>query len=130
MALVPLDQQPGGRNHVTYRDAGLGQELIGSARARQVAHGEVRDRGSRTGLAQGFHQAGALRDRGLLMVAVALELFRLIERSPRSPFSRAVLFAGRTLQRVLTTREPRSEHLDLASRALLGVIEAESASLH
>jgi uncharacterized protein YqhQ len=64
------------------------------------------------------------------MVAVALELFRLIERSPRSPFSGAVLFAGRTLQRVLTIREPRSEHLDLASRALLGVIEAESVSLH
>jgi uncharacterized protein YqhQ len=64
------------------------------------------------------------------MVAVALELFRLIERSPRSPFSRAVLFAGRTLQRVLMTREPRSEHLDLASRALLGVIEAVSVSLH
>ena len=64
------------------------------------------------------------------MVAVALELFRLIERSPRSPFSRAVLFFGRTLQRVLTTREPRSEHLDLASRALLGVVEAESVSLH
>ena len=34
------------------------------------------------------------------------------------------------LQRVLTTREPRAEHLDLASMALLGVIEAESASLH
>jgi len=34
------------------------------------------------------------------------------------------------LQRVLTTREPRAEHLDLASRALLGVIEAESVSLH
>lgn len=66
----------------------------------------------------------------VLMVAVALELFRLIERAPRSPFSRAVLFAGRTLQRVLTTREPRYEHLDLASRALLGVIEAESVSLH
>jgi hypothetical protein len=59
-----------------------------------------------------------------------LELFRLIERSSRSPFSRAVLFFGRTLQRVLTTREPRSEHLDLASRALLGVVESESVSLH
>ena len=64
----------------------------------------------------------------VFLIAVALELFRLIERRPRSSFSRAVLFAGRTLQRVLTTREPRSEHLELASKALLGVIEAESAS--
>jgi uncharacterized protein YqhQ len=65
---------------------------------------------------------------GVLVIAVALELFRLIERRPRSSLSRAVLFGGRTLQRVLTTREPRSEHLDLAKRALLGVIEVESAS--
>jgi uncharacterized protein YqhQ len=62
----------------------------------------------------------------VLVIAVALELFRLIERAPRSPFSRAVLFSGRTLQRVLTTREPRSQHLALASRALLQVVEAES----
>jgi uncharacterized protein YqhQ len=64
----------------------------------------------------------------VVLIAVALELFRLIERSPRSPFSRAVLFGGRTLQRVLTTREPRTEHLDLATRALLEVLAAESAS--
>ena len=64
---------------------------------------------------------------GVLVIAVALELFRLIERAPRSPFSRAVLFGGRTLQRVLTTREPRPEHLALAGKALLGVVEAESA---
>lgn len=62
----------------------------------------------------------------VMVIAVALELFRLVERSPRSPFSRAVLFGGRSLQRVLTTREPCAEHLDLASRALLKVLEAES----
>jgi uncharacterized protein YqhQ len=65
----------------------------------------------------------------VLVIAVALELFRLVERAPQSPLSRAVLFGGRTLQRALTTREPRSEHLDLAGRALLGVVEAESARL-
>src|SRR5665647_2421290 len=32
VALVPLDQQPGRRNHVTNRDARLGQELRGLAR--------------------------------------------------------------------------------------------------
>jgi uncharacterized protein YqhQ len=63
----------------------------------------------------------------VMVIAFALELFRLVERWPRSPLSRAVLFGGRMLQRVVTTREPRSEHLDLASRALLGVIAAESA---
>jgi uncharacterized protein YqhQ len=63
---------------------------------------------------------------GILVIAVALELFRLIERAPRSPLSRAVLLSGRTLQRVLTTREPRPEHLDLAGKALLGVVEAEA----
>ena len=63
----------------------------------------------------------------VVVIAVALELFRLIERSPLSPLSRAVLFGGRTLQRVVTTREPCEEHLDLASKALLVVLEAESA---
>jgi uncharacterized protein YqhQ len=66
----------------------------------------------------------------VLVVAFALELFRLIERSPRSLYSRVVLFFGRTLQRLLTTREPRTEHLDLASRALLEVLKAESSRLH
>jgi uncharacterized protein YqhQ len=65
----------------------------------------------------------------VLVIAVALELFRLVERAPRSPFGRVVLFGGRTLQRALTTREPSSEHLELAGRALLGVVEAEFARL-
>ena len=65
----------------------------------------------------------------VVVIAVALELFRLIERAPRSPFSRVVLFSGRTLQRALTTREPRPEHLELAGTALLEVVEAESARL-
>lgn len=62
----------------------------------------------------------------VVMIAVALELFRLIERWPRSLVSRAVLFGGKALQRVLTTRDPRPEHLDLACTALLRVIEMES----
>ena len=61
------------------------------------------------------------------MIAVALELFRVVERTPRSPFSRGVLFGEqRALQRLLTTREPRPEHLVLAGRALLQVVEAEA----
>jgi uncharacterized protein YqhQ len=64
----------------------------------------------------------------VLVIALALELFRLVERAPQSPFSRAVLFGGRTLQRVMTTREPRADHLDVASRALREVLEAESAA--
>jgi uncharacterized protein YqhQ len=65
----------------------------------------------------------------VLVIAVALELFRLIERAPLAPLSRVVLFGGRALQRALTTREPHPEHLDLAGKALLGVVEAESARL-
>jgi uncharacterized protein YqhQ len=62
----------------------------------------------------------------VVVIALALELFRLVERSPRSPLSRAVLLGGRTLQRVLTTREPGPGHIALASRALLQVIDSES----
>ncbi len=63
---------------------------------------------------------------GLLGVAAALELFRLVQRRPRSLVSRGVLAVGRTLQRLLTTREPRPEHLALACVALRRVLELES----
>jgi len=62
-------------------------------------------------------------------VAAALELFRLVERHPRRLLSRAVLVAGRTLQRVLTTRDPRPRHLALACAALTRVVELESSQL-
>jgi uncharacterized protein YqhQ len=64
----------------------------------------------------------------LLAVAVAFELFRLVTRRPRRAASRVVLFAGKALQRLLTTREPGLEQLSLACRALHRVVALEGQS--
>jgi uncharacterized protein YqhQ len=63
----------------------------------------------------------------VLCIAGALELFRLLQRRPRWLVSRAVLAAGRGLQRLVTTRDPGPEHLALACAALVRVVELESA---
>jgi uncharacterized protein YqhQ len=63
----------------------------------------------------------------VLAVALALELFRLISRRPRSLASRVCLSGGKALQRCLTTREPAYEHLDLACAALRRVLELDEA---
>jgi hypothetical protein len=65
---------------------------------------------------------------GVVCVAAALELFRLIQRHPRLFVSRAVLCGGRALQRAVTTREPGPEHLVLACAALARVVELESTA--
>jgi uncharacterized protein YqhQ len=65
---------------------------------------------------------------GLLSLAAALELFKLFERHPRWIAARVTLACGRILQRLLTTRDPRPEHLTLACAALLRVVELESSS--
>jgi uncharacterized protein YqhQ len=64
----------------------------------------------------------------VLCIAAALELFRLLQRRPRWLLSRAVLAAGRGLQRALTTRDPGPEHLALACAALVRVVELESTA--
>ena len=64
----------------------------------------------------------------VLAVALALELFRLISRWPRSLASRVCLSGGKALQRCLTTREPAYEHLDLACAALRRVLELDAAT--
>jgi hypothetical protein len=65
---------------------------------------------------------------GVGCVAVAFELFRLIQRRPRLLISRAALSVGRVLQRTVTTRDPRPEQLALACAALVRVVELESAA--
>ncbi len=62
----------------------------------------------------------------LLVIAVALEFFRLIGRKPTSRASRAFLAGGRALQRSITTAEPGPEHLKLACDALRCVLDLEA----
>jgi uncharacterized protein YqhQ len=64
----------------------------------------------------------------VLVIAVSLELFRLIGRRPKLLVSRVALSGGRALQRCLTTREPAREHLELACAALRRVIELEKGT--
>ena len=68
----------------------------------------------------------------LAALAVAFELFRLVTRRPHLPACRAVLAGGKTLQRCLTTRDPRPEQQQIACRALRRVVELEehAAGLH
>ena len=68
----------------------------------------------------------ARRRLSLLMIAVALEFFRLIGRRPTSRASRVFLAGGRALQRSVTTAEPAPEHLKLACDALRCVLELEA----
>jgi uncharacterized protein YqhQ len=62
---------------------------------------------------------------GIFVIAVSLEFFRLVTRSPNSRASRVVLAGGRALQRCVTTREPAVEHLELACIALRRVVALE-----
>ncbi len=61
----------------------------------------------------------------VLVIAVALEFFRMISRRPASRASRVVLAGGRAIQRSITTAEPAPEHLALACTALRRVLELE-----
>jgi uncharacterized protein YqhQ len=61
----------------------------------------------------------------VVVMIVALELFRQIVRRPRSAISRALLAGGKLLQRYVTTSEPEPEHLRLACAALTRCVELE-----
>ncbi|HUK76684.1 MAG TPA: DUF1385 domain-containing protein [Thermoleophilia bacterium] len=65
---------------------------------------------------------------GLLALALAFELFRLVTRRPHLPACRAVLAGGKALQRCLTTRDPRPEQQRVACLALRRVVELEQAA--
>jgi uncharacterized protein YqhQ len=64
----------------------------------------------------------------LLVIAVALEFFRLIGRRPTSRTGRFFLAGGRALQRTVTTAEPGPEHLGLACAALRRVLDLEAGA--
>ncbi len=61
----------------------------------------------------------------LVVVALALEFFRLLGKRPSSRVGRVFLAGGRALQRSITTAEPGPEHLKLACDALECVLALE-----
>jgi uncharacterized protein YqhQ len=63
---------------------------------------------------------------GLASVSVAVELFAYAERSPESVIGRMIHAAGHEIQRVLSTREPTEEQLEVGSVALREILRVES----
>jgi uncharacterized protein YqhQ len=65
---------------------------------------------------------------GMASVSAAVEVFAYAERRPESPLGRAVHRIGHEIQRVLSTREPTSEQLDVGSAALSALLREEAAA--
>jgi uncharacterized protein YqhQ len=63
---------------------------------------------------------------GLASVSAAVEVFAYAERSPDSPVGRGVHAAGHEIQRILSTREPTEEQLEVGSAALREILRAEA----
>jgi len=59
-------------------------------------------------------------------VSAAVELFAYAERSPDSAIGRMIHAAGYEIQRVLSTREPTEEQLEVGSAALREILRVES----
>ena len=59
-------------------------------------------------------------------VSVAVELFAYAERSPDSAVGRMIHAAGHEIQRVLSTREPTEEQLEVGSAALREILRVET----
>ncbi len=65
---------------------------------------------------------------GVAGVSGAVELFAFAERRPESALGRAIHAVGHQIQRLLSTREPSPEQLEVGSAALQEVLRAEAAS--
>jgi uncharacterized protein YqhQ len=63
---------------------------------------------------------------GLASVSAAVEVFAYAERSPDSPVGRGVHAAGHEIQRILSTREPTEEQLEVGAAALREILRAEA----
>jgi uncharacterized protein YqhQ len=63
---------------------------------------------------------------GLASVSAAVELFAYAERSPDSPIGRGVHAAGHEIQRILSTKEPTSEQLEVGTAALREILRVEA----
>jgi uncharacterized protein YqhQ len=65
---------------------------------------------------------------GLAGVSVAVEMFAYAERHPGSALGRAVHVPGHEIQRLLSTREPTPEQLEVGVAALEAILREEAAS--
>jgi uncharacterized protein YqhQ len=64
---------------------------------------------------------------GLGAVSLAVELFAWCERNPDSPVARAVRRPGTEIQRLIATREPTPEQMEVGAAALDAILQAEGA---
>ncbi len=62
---------------------------------------------------------------GLGSVSGAVELFAYADRRPDSPLGRAIHATGREIQRLVSTREPTPEQLEVGRAALAEILRAE-----
>lgn len=62
----------------------------------------------------------------LASVGLAVELFLYAERNPDTPLGRAVHVPGHEIQRLISTREPTREQLEVGRAALDSVLRAEA----
>ena len=65
---------------------------------------------------------------GLGSVSGAVEMFAYADRRPDSAFGRALHATGREIQRLVSTREPTAEQLDVGRAALAEILRVEAAS--
>jgi uncharacterized protein YqhQ len=65
---------------------------------------------------------------GLASVSAAVELFAYAERAPDSEVGRAVHTTGHEIQRLLSTREPTPEQLEVGAAALREILRAEGSA--
>jgi uncharacterized protein YqhQ len=68
---------------------------------------------------------GARAAAGLGSVSGAVELFAYADRRPNSPLGRAIHATGREIQRLVSTREPTPEQLEVGRLALAEILRAE-----
>jgi len=64
---------------------------------------------------------------GLSGVSGAVELFAYADRRPASPLGRAIHATGHEIQRLISTREPTREQLEVGSAALDAILRAEGS---
>jgi uncharacterized protein YqhQ len=64
---------------------------------------------------------------GLAAMSLAVELFAWCERNPDSPIAGAVRRPGTEIQRLIATREPTEEQMEVGAAALDAILQAEHA---